>query len=97
MNEAAVADLLAPCIERGWPIILHPDAIGDHGCWRAFGRWACIENMDDRKITGRTAEELEPHFDRLPDATFCLDLGHARQVDPTLESLGACSATTGRA
>lgn len=28
--------------------------------------------------------ELEPHFARLPEASFCLDLGHAQQVDPTL-------------
>jgi hypothetical protein len=84
MTEAAVAAALAPCIERGWPVILHPDAIGDHGCWRDFGRLLCIENMDKRKATGRTADELAPHFVALPDASLCFDLGHARQVDPTL-------------
>jgi hypothetical protein len=69
MKEAAVAELLTPCIERGWPVILHPDAIGDHGCWTAFGRWACIENMDKRKPDGRTSDELEPHFRKLPNAS----------------------------
>lgn len=84
MKEGAAADLLMPCIDRGWPVVLHPDAIRDHRCWADFGRLACIENMDNRKPAGRTAEELAPHFERLPEATFCLDLGHAQQVDSTL-------------
>jgi hypothetical protein len=84
MKEAAVADLLRPCIDRGWHVVLHPDAIGDHGCWRDFGPWLCIENMDKRKEAGRTAAELRRHFGELPEASMCLDLAHARQVDPTL-------------
>lgn len=84
MKEAAVTEMLRPCIDRGWHVVLHPDAIGDHGCWRDFGRWLCIENMDKRKEAGRTAVELRRHFRELPEASMCLDLAHARQVDPTL-------------
>lgn len=84
MKEAVVADMLRACIDRGWHVVLHPDAIGDHGCWRDFGRWLCIENMDKRKEAGRTAIELRRHFRELPEASMCLDLAHARQVDPTL-------------
>ena len=84
MKEAAVADMLQPCIERRWRVVLHPDAIGDYGCWRDFGRWLCIENMDKRKEAGRTAVELRRDFRELPEASMCLDLAHARQVDPTL-------------
>ncbi len=84
MKEAAVADMLRACIDRRWQVVLHPDAIGDHGCWRDFGRWLCIENMDKRKDAGRTAIELRRHFRELPEASMCLDLAHARQVDPTL-------------
>lgn len=83
MKESAIATALLPCIDRGWPVILHPDAIGDVGCWRDFGALLCIENMDKRKPSGRTADELEPYFEALPKASLCLDLGHARQVDPT--------------
>lgn len=83
MKEAAVAEALMPCIERRWPVILHPDAIGDHACWRDFGDLLCIENMDKRKPCGRDVAELEPHLSALPLASLCLDLGHARQVDPT--------------
>ena len=84
MKESVVADMLRACIDRRWHVVLHPDAIGDYGCWRDFGRWLCIENMDKRKEAGRTAIELRQHFRELPEASMCLDLAHARQVDPTL-------------
>jgi hypothetical protein len=84
VKETEVARLLRPCIERRWPVVLHPDAIGDHGCWEDFGDLLCLENMDKRKPAGRTAAELEVHFERLPHASLCLDFGHARQIDPTL-------------
>jgi len=83
MRESEAAEALTPCIERRWPVILHPDAIVDHGCWRDFEDLLCIENMDKRKPIGRDVSELEPHFSALPKATLCLDLGHARQVDAT--------------
>jgi hypothetical protein len=40
--------------------------------------------MDDRKGTGRTADEIEPFFEELPDAGFCLDVAHAWSIDPTM-------------
>ena len=42
--------------------------------------------MDDRKITGSVADEMEKFFEELPDAGFCLDVAHARSVDPTMEA-----------
>jgi hypothetical protein len=83
MEESAIAEALSPCIARRWHVIMHPDAIRDHGCWRDFGELLCLENMDKRKPSGRNVDELRPHFAALPAATLCLDLGHARQVDPT--------------
>ena len=69
---------------RGWPIIVHPDALTDFGLWREFGSLLCVENMDKRKPIGRTALELKKVFSQLPDASFCFDIGHARQFDPTM-------------
>ncbi|WP_428264216.1 sugar phosphate isomerase/epimerase family protein [Haliangium sp.] len=83
MSEAEIAELLVPCVRRGWSVVIHPNVIGDAACWEPFGRLLCIENMDKRTV-GRTAAELAPTFQRLPRASFCLDLGHARQVDPSL-------------
>jgi hypothetical protein len=69
---------------RKWPIVIHPDTIHDFGMWREFGALLSVENMDRRKPIGRSARELESIFEKLPEATFCFDIGHARQVDPTM-------------
>lgn len=84
LTEVDVVGLLQQVVPRRWPIILHPDVISDFSMWTQFGEWLCIENMDKRKPIGRTVAELEPIFERLPDASFCFDIGHARQVDPTM-------------
>lgn len=69
---------------RNWPIVVHPDALYDFSLWREFGTLLCVENMDKRKPIGRTARELSWIFEQLPDASFCFDIGHARQCDPTM-------------
>ena len=38
--------------------------------------------MDNRKSTGRVADELKPVFDELPEAGFCLDVAHVHSIDP---------------
>jgi hypothetical protein len=43
--------------------------------WQQFGDRLCLENMDNRKTTGRTIAELRALFEAFPEATFCLDLG----------------------
>ena len=83
-DETQLVRQLAAVAERGYPIILHPDVIRDSHLWTGFGSLVCIENMDKRKAKGRNVAELAEVFDRLPEASFCFDLGHARQVDPTM-------------
>jgi hypothetical protein len=83
-SEGEVVKDLLNLAARGWSIVVHPDAVHEFALWRNFGNLLCIENMDKRKPIGRTVEELASVFDRLPDASFCLDLGHARQVDATM-------------
>ena len=82
--EATLRDRLRDELWRGWPIVLHPDALCDFGLWRELGSAVCIENMDKRKPMGRSTRELATIFDHLPDARFCFDIGHARQFDPTM-------------
>jgi hypothetical protein len=84
LSEDEVAARLSPCLRLKIPVVLHPDAIRNVSLWRQFGSLLCIENMDKRKRTGRTADELEGFFSSLPDATFCFDIGHARQIDSTM-------------
>jgi hypothetical protein len=83
-DEPRVVDAMAELAQRGWPIVLHPDTIHDFRAWRQLGSMLVIENMDKRKPIGRTVKELLVIFDRLPEAGFCFDLGHARQVDRTM-------------
>ncbi|MEO8216118.1 MAG: hypothetical protein ABI718_03445 [Acidobacteriota bacterium] len=83
MGEREVVQLLTQ-LPGSWPLVVHPDLIADASIWRPLGSRLCLENMDLRKATGRTVSELSSSFEDLPDAGFCLDLGHARQVDPTM-------------
>lgn len=85
LSEAELVSKLQQVADRGWAIIVHPDVIDNFPLWRTLGRAVCIENMDKRKRIGRTAAELQQIFDKLPKATFCFDIGHARQVDPTMQ------------
>lgn len=83
-EEREVAGLLAPWAAQGWTVVIHPDSIRDFRLWAGFGPCLSIENMDARKPCGRTAGELRAVFARLPDASFCLDLAHAWQLDPSM-------------
>ena len=85
LTETDLVEKLQQIADRGWSIIVHPDVIHEFSLWRRLGRAVCIENMDKRKKTGRTAAQLKRFFDELPEATFCFDIGHARQVDPTMQ------------
>jgi len=83
-DEQDVVCLLAKLAARGWLIVVHPDVIFTDALWTAFGNRLLIENSDKRKSMGRTAGELESLFGRFCEARFCFDIGHARQVDPTM-------------
>jgi hypothetical protein len=83
-KESEIIELLLPVTRLHIPIIVHPDIISNFKIWRQLGNFLCIENMDKRKAIGRTAKDLERIFKELPEARFCLDLAHAKQVDPSM-------------
>jgi len=72
---------LPPTVET---IVVHPDTLGGRDLYRRLGRRLVVENMDNRKPTGRTPDELADVFAALPDAGFCFDIAHAWSVDPTM-------------
>jgi hypothetical protein len=45
--------------------------------------------MDKRKHIGQTAKDLTRIFDVFPKASLCFDVGHARQIDPTMSEATA--------
>lgn len=83
-RESEMVEILKAFAEKTWPVIVHPDIIGDFSLWRGLGDKLCIENMDKRKPCGRTVTDLRKIFQELPEAGFCLDVAHAKQVDPTM-------------
>ncbi|MDR3681375.1 MAG: hypothetical protein P4L41_15520 [Flavipsychrobacter sp.] len=83
-SEEWLIEKLQKVIKREINIIVHPDIIVEIKKWRSLGCFLCIENMDKRKPVGRTSQDLENIFSSLPEAKFCLDLAHARQVDPSM-------------
>ncbi len=85
LDEHAVFELLLG-LPDSWPVIVHPELLQTPSLWQQLGERLCLENMDNRKTTGRTIAELHVLFEAFPEATFCLDLGHARQIDPTMVS-----------
>jgi hypothetical protein len=87
--ERQAIELLGEVASRGWPIIVHPDAMHTPQDWAPFGELLCIENMDKRKPLGQTVGDLANIFNSLPEASFCFDIGHARQVDPTMSEATA--------
>jgi hypothetical protein len=87
--EPIAIDALHEVAVREWPIVVHPDAMYDPSRWEHFGDLLCIENMDKRKSIGQTVEHLSEVFRALPRASFCFDIGHARQVDPTMSEAAA--------
>lgn len=72
---------LPPTVET---IVVHPDILESRDRYRRLGRRLVVENMDDRKPTGRTSDELADVFAELPDAGFCFDIAHAWSIDPTM-------------
>jgi len=84
LSEADAVNLLHGALRKKIPVVVHPDTITDPGRWSDFGPLLLIENLDKRKNTSRTTEELSRVFEQFPDAGFCLDVAHARQVDPTM-------------
>ena len=87
-EEALVRDLarIPPWIDA---IVVHPDTISAPALYRRLGRRLVLENMDTRKAGGQTADDLDGYFAELPSARLCLDLAHAKDVDPTMDAAAA--------
>ena len=86
--EPRAVELLGAVVRRGWSVVVHPDAITNFELWARLDTSIKLENMDKRKPIGRYAHELAGLFEQLPHACLCFDIGHARQVDPSMAEAG---------
>lgn len=85
MTEAAMVETLVELPAWVDAIVIHPDQVEDPSLYARLGGRLAIENMDARKRTGRTADELAPLFAALPEAGLCFDVAHAWSIDPSME------------
>lgn len=83
-EEARVVGAAKEFIAQGAVVVAHPDVIGRYELWLDLESSLLLENMDKRKPEGRTADELHDSFFVLESAGLCFDVGHVRQVDPSL-------------
>lgn len=81
---AALASALATVPAQVDGLVMHPETLGDPAAFAALGARLRLENMDTRKVDGRTVAELERYFAALPDARFCFDVAHAQLHDPSM-------------
>ena len=88
MPEDELVKSLAAFGERADAIVMHPDTLEELDRYRTLGRSLVIENMDARKESGRTPDELAPSFAELPDAGFCFDIAHAWSIDNRMQLAG---------
>jgi hypothetical protein len=84
MSDDELAALLTELPNWVSSIVMHPDSMHDLAPYAALGRRLCVENMDARKDSGQTADDLRCVFDALPAARLCFDIAHAKAVDPTM-------------
>jgi endonuclease IV len=84
LKEGQLIELLSVLLDKAISIVVHPDIITDFNAWRIFEDQLYIENMDKRKPIGQTASHLDYIFGKLPHASLCFDLAHAKQVDPSM-------------
>jgi hypothetical protein len=84
MAESDLAEVLGALAPLVSAIVMHPDTMSDPSPYRRLGRKLVLENMDARKIDGRTVAELSLWFAELPEAGFCFDVAHAWSIDQTM-------------
>jgi hypothetical protein len=83
-GEERLIERLAGLESRVAAVVQHPDVLTASAMLAPLGRRLVLENMDVRK-PGRDIAELEPYFRALPEAGLCLDVAHAKTVDPQLK------------
>jgi len=83
-TEDEEVGLAAICAAHKLPTVLHPDVIINPSLWLTLGSSLLVENMDHRKRIGQTTDEIKALLELFPEAGLCLDMAHARKLDPSL-------------
>ncbi|MFC1640961.1 hypothetical protein ACFL2D_02850 [Patescibacteria group bacterium] len=65
-------------------VVFHPDQITDFSIFNGVGFRAAFENMDNRKASHQTPEEMAAMLATNPEYGFVLDLNHVYSNDATM-------------
>lgn len=84
LDEEALVSELTQLARYADGVVMHPDTFKQPDLYRPLGHKLLLENMDARKHTARTPEELAVTFAELPEAGFCFDVAHAWSIDPEM-------------
>ncbi len=84
MDEEELVTVLCELAQWAGGIVMHPGTIERPDRYRILGRKLLLENLDARKDSGRTREELAAVFAELPKAGFCFDIAHAWSIKPDM-------------
>jgi len=66
-------------------VVFHPDLVKNWDIFKSYTFPMAVENMEHRKKSGKTVDDLKRVFDIVPDAKFVLDVTHCMSLDPTLK------------
>lgn len=67
-------------------VVVHPDTVADRSVFKQYSHIPfSIENMDDRKKTCRSVEDIQKILEEHPYMWFTLDLQHCFTNDPTMQ------------
>jgi hypothetical protein len=66
-------------------IVVHPDGFVGPDAYRALGTRLVLENMDDRKATGRIADEDGDLLPGIARGRLLFDIVHAHSIDPSMD------------
>jgi hypothetical protein len=84
-GERQLAERTGAVASRLSAIVVHPHILEEPAELRPLGSLLALENMDVQKPGARDVAELEPYFEELSQARFCLDVAHVKTVDPTMQ------------
>lgn len=66
-------------------VVVHPDEVIDFSVFKEVGFKVAFENMDNRKKSHKTPDELVKLFAENPQFGFVLDVTHSFSNDPTMQ------------
>ncbi|MEI6835280.1 MAG: hypothetical protein WCK59_00405 [Candidatus Falkowbacteria bacterium] len=65
-------------------LVIHPDLVDDWSVFDDLNMNLAIENMDDRKQSFKDVGDLKDFFDKHPEWSLVLDLGHCKANDKSM-------------